>query len=328
MSEKEEIKPTKIKVCLRPKPKTKKSTVKKEMYSSPIIKWVGGKTQIIDKLIEHFPKVMDNYHEIFLGGGSVLFALLDCIKKGTIKVNGDVCAYDINQQLINMYTNVQNHHVELFKTIKVIIDEYNSCDGEEINRDPKTIEEAKTSQESYYYWIRKQYNNSNTKVENTLLESSYFIFLNKTGFRGMFRIGPNGFNVPFGHYKNPSIMIFSDLEKIHDLIKDVKFMCIDFTQSISRVKDGDFVYLDPPYAPENSKSFVKYTDNGFTLENHEQLFGILKELKCKLLLSNADVELVTDNFSEKPFNTEKILCKRSINSKNPESKAKEVLISN
>ena len=76
------------------------------MVEKPILKWVGGKTQIIDKLLENFPKEMNNYHEIFLGGGSVLFALLSFVKNGSIKIHGIVHAYDINEPLIYMYKNI------------------------------------------------------------------------------------------------------------------------------------------------------------------------------------------------------------------------------
>jgi DNA adenine methylase len=162
-----------------------------------------------------------------------------------------------------------------------------------------------------------------------------FIFLNKTCFRGVFRVGPNGFNVPYGHYKNPEIINKEHLEEIADLIQNVIFECCDFTTSLTRIEPNDFVYLDPPYAPETSNSFVGYTENGFNIENHNNLFKLIHNLtdtNKKIMLSNADVDLVRENFcncaKNEKYSTLSILCKRSINSKNPDAKAKEVIIKN
>lgn len=300
----------------------------------PILKWVGGKTQILDKLIAQFPTEMDNYHEIFLGGGSVLLAFLSYVRHGIIHVQKDIYAYDINLPLIHMYQNIQNNHNLIYQTIQSIIKEFQECHEENIenpNRSPQTLDEAHSSKESYYYWIRSQYNHMSEQEKNSILGSSLFIFLNKTCFRGLFRIGPNGFNVPYGNYKNPKVIEYQHLSDISDLIKNVKFLCLDFKQSLGRtifINSQDFVYLDPPYAQENDKSFTKYTENGFNKENHIQLFAILKNLESKFLLSNADVSLVRENFHEPMFNVESIVCKRTINSKKPNSKTNEIMIRN
>lgn len=296
----------------------------------PIIKWVGGKTQIIDKLLNEFYSEFDNYHEIFLGGGSVLISLLTYIKEGIIKINGNIYAYDLNEPLIYVYKNIQSSHNELYDTITGIIKEYNDCEKSEINRNPQNITEAKQSKENYYYWIRNQYNKFSPDEKKGLLGSAIFIFLNKTCFRGMFRLGPNGYNVPYGHYINPEIINKKHLDDIHELIQGVIFECCDFKESLSRIGKNDFVYLDPPYAPETDKSFVGYTENGFTIDDHKKLFELLNILNNenrKFVLSNSDVELVRENFREDKYETISILCKRTINSKNPESKAKEVIIS-
>jgi DNA adenine methylase len=158
-----------------------------------------------------------------------------------------------------------------------------------------------------------------------------FIFLNKTCFRGVFRVGPKGFNVPYGHYNNPEIINKEHLEEIHNLIQNVVFECSNFNTSLTIVEPNDFVYLDPPYALETDTSFVGYTENGFNIENHNNLFKlihILTDTNKKIMLSNADVSLVRENFTNEKYNTLSILCKRSINSKNPDAKAKEVIIKN
>tara|TARA_B100001059_G_scaffold55010_3_gene49632 strand:- start:15419 stop:16318 length:900 start_codon:yes stop_codon:yes gene_type:complete len=291
----------------------------------PFLKWLGGKTQIINNIVTKFPTTINNYHELFLGGGSVLLALLSLQKENKIIIKDKIYAYDINKILITVYQNIQNNKDELYKYIDMYISQYDSIKGTIVNRKPQTIDESKTSKESYYYWIRSKYN---SMKDFSVERSALFMFLNKTCFRGIYREGPNGFNVPYGHYKKtPTIITLDDLNYISDLIKDVEFIHSNFNLSIKRAKEGDFVYLDPPYAPENKKSFVKYVADGFGLELHQTLFDEIKKLgEIKFAMSNAKVELVTENF--KDYNCEEIIARRAINSKNPESITTEVIIYN
>lgn len=293
----------------------------------PFLKWVGGKTQIIDDIVGKFPSTMKNYHELFLGGGSVLFAVLSLQKEGKITIKDKIYAYDINESLINVYKHLQKEKDALYDSIQTHMTEYDSIDGVEVNRKPTTIAEAKTSKESYYYWLRSKYNSS---TEGTVERSALFMVLNKLCFRGVYRVGPNGFNVPFGHYKKtPTVISRQELDKISHLIQTVEFICSDFTDSIKLVKRGDFVYADPPYAPENEKSFVGYNAGGFTLETHNKLFKALRRLdrkRVKFVMSNAKVKLVTDAFER--YSTTDIIARRAINSKNPESTTTEVIIHN
>ena len=298
----------------------------------PFLKWVGGKTQIINKVLDKFPYEINNYHELFLGGGSVLLALLSYIKEEKIKVNNKIYAYDLNESLINLYKNIQNNKDELFEDINKYMNEFTSCNGNEVNRKANNIEEAKSSKESYYYWLRKQYN---TLDKNDIKSSALFIILNKLCFRGVYREGPNGFNVPYGHYKKtPTIITKENLDNISDLIKYVEFEYIDFREAFkninNNIKYDDFVYLDPPYAPEKGTSFVGYTNNSFRGEDHEELFKLTKKLnkKCKFLMSNSKVPLILETFDKDKYNVEDIECRRAIHSKNPGSKTMEVLISN
>jgi DNA adenine methylase len=147
----------------------------------PFLKWVGGKTQIIKSIIPKIPAEFNNYHELFLGGGSVLLAILSLQKQNKIIIKDNIYAYDINNDLINVYKHIQSNKDELFKYINLYINEYDSIKGSVINRKPNSIEEAKTSKESYYYWIRNKYNNTN---KNTIECSALFMFINKTCFRG------------------------------------------------------------------------------------------------------------------------------------------------
>ena len=137
----------------------------------PFLKWVGGKTQIIDNIINKFPCEMNNYHELFLGGGSVLLALLSLEKEKRVIIKGKIYAYDINATLINVYRNIQKNKEELFTHILTYVKEYDSIEGNIINRKPLNIEEARGSKESYYYWIRNKYNNMD---KNTVECSALF----------------------------------------------------------------------------------------------------------------------------------------------------------
>ena len=306
-------------------------TTKKIHIPKPILKWVGGKTQILDKLIVDFPLEINNYREAFLGGGSVLLSLLSYVKNGIIKINGNIYAYDLNEPLIYIYKNIQTNCNELYNDLQRLITDYNECGDGEINRIPQNITEAKIAKENYYYWIRSEYNKLSANDKKTTIGSAMFIFLNKTCFRGVFRVGPKGFNVPYGHYNNPEIINKEHLFEVHELIQNVIFECCDFGTSLNNVETNDFVYLDPPYAPETDTSFVGYTENGFGIEKHNNLFNLihkLTETNKKVMLSNADVTLVHKNFTSEKYKITSILCKRAINSKNPNAKAKEVIIKN
>lgn len=295
----------------------------------PFLKWVGGKTQIIEKIIDTFPQTVNNYHEPFLGGGSVLLAFLDKLKEGHVKLHGKVYASDKNARLISVYKHIQHSPDDVISELKQLTGIYETLDGDVINRKAKTEEEAKTSQESFYYWVRHVYN---TTIRNSTdaKAAAYFIFLNKTCFRGVYREGPNGFNVPFGHYKNPRIFDASHISNVSQLLQNVVFTAESFEESLKKVTEGDYIYIDPPYVPINAKSFVGYTADGFTSDLHAKLFQtcleIVKISDVCLVLSNSDVELVRNNFPADRFVTQVVSCKRSINSKKPGSKANEVLI--
>jgi len=300
------------------------------MIQKPFLKWLGGKTQIIDTVMEHFPKEMENYHEPFLGGGSVLMALLSYQKDKRIFIKKKIYAYDLNEDLIHLYQNVQQNPSELFRYLTYYFEEYDFLEVDVINRNPKSIIEAKSSKESYYYWIRSLFNQMENK---TIEKSALFLFLNKTCFRGMFREGPTGFNVSYGHYKQKhSIITENELFIISDLIKEVTFIHSDFNDSMNNVLKDDFIYLDPPYAPESKTSFVGYTPKGFNLNTHNMLFNYLKNSKnknIKFCMSNANVDLVKNIFSESSgYKLTTLTTKRRINSKKPNQTTTELLIVN
>ena len=295
------------------------------IFQKPFLKWVGGKTQLMSSILSYFPKEMKNYHEPFVGGGSVLLAVLSLHKQKKLTIHGKIYAYDVNPALIHVYKNIQSHPVEIADVIKQYITEYDSIKGNIIKRDATTVEEARTSKESYYYWLRAKYN----KMKKDTVEcSALFIILNKLCFRGMYREGPKGFNVPFGHYKRtPNMSTETEIIEISTLIKDVIFQQMSFETSLPMAKTGDFVYLDPPYAPENATSFVGYVAGGFDLDCHKKLFSAIKKWEdVMFVMSNAKVNLVTKSFEE--YTCVDVVARRAINAKHPGSTTTEVLVCN
>lgn len=298
------------------------------IFTKPVLKWVGGKTQILTEVMALFPKEMKNYHEPFVGGGSVLFALLSAIRHGAIKVSGRIYVSDKNPTLIGLYRNIQTNPGGFIIETRRLTDGFAaSMNGTTVNRNPTNLTEASSSPESYYYWIRKSFNA--TEQKDSLQASAMFLFLNKTCFRGIYREGPNGFNVPFGNYKKPTILDTAHIQEVSTLLKDVVFSVQSFENSLASVEAGDFTYLDPPYAPESATSFVSYTADGFTQQMHTNLFKLCADMSAKgapFLLSNADVPFVKTAFPAPRFTTKILSCRRAIHSKEPSSRTNEVLI--
>lgn len=298
----------------------------------PFLKWVGGKTQILDEVLSRFPRVMRDYHEPFVGGGSVLLALLSHRATGAVAVSGTVYASDLNPTLIGLYKNVQGRVEELIAEVRRLVAEMPvTAADEEVNRSPASLEEARASPESYYYWSRARFNAIADRA--SVEASALFLLLNKTCFRGVYREGPRGFNVPYGHYKNPGLLDEDHLRAVSTLLGGVVFTCGSFSETLEKVQEGDFVYLDPPYAPlvkEGTASFVSYTADGFDLETHRTLFRVsdgLRQKKASWLMSNADVDLVKEAFpSAAGYETSLVSCRRAIHSKTPDARANEVLI--
>lgn len=260
----------------------------------PFLKWVGGKTQMLQKIIDKFPKDINNYHEPFIGGGSVLIGLLEA---GHV-VKGTIYASDVNPHLVALYQKVQTDPEGLIHELEEL------C---------KDLTEAR------YYVVRAEFNKEPSPAR--------FLYLNKTGFRGVYREGPHGFNVPYGHNKAPTVYDADNIREVSRRIRNVVFTCQSFQQSLARATEqGDFVYLDPPYAPETAKSFVGYTKSGFGKSEHEQLFNMTRTLPCPFLMSNSDVELVRQAFPTPQFETEIVVARRAINSKDPSAQTNEVLI--
>jgi len=253
----------------------------------PFLKWVGGKTQILDHVMARVPKkIHGSYHEPFVGGGSVLLKVLE-----EVDIAGSVHASDINPHLIQLYQAVQKDPVNLIRDVERLGAEFT---------------------EAEYYKIRQDF------LEDPC--PAKFLYLNKTCFRGLYREGPRGFNVPWGHYKNPSILDAENIFKVSRLLQRVEFHVRPFEDSLAGpFSSDDFVYLDPPYVG----TFSDYKKGGFGDKDHEKLFEITKKIP-RFLMSNSNCEKVRENF--KGYTQSALECRRAIHSKNPGSTASELLV--
>lgn len=287
----------------------------------PFIKWAGGKRQLLPTLNENFPEELksskvNKYIEPFVGGGAVLFNMLNHYSFDEIIIN------DFNEDLINLYTDIKNNVQSLIEKLKIVSDEYLILDDED-----KSI---------YFYKIRNLYNNTQT---GSIEKSVFFLFLNKTCFNGLFRVNAKGgFNVPHGKYKNPMILDENNLLKVSAALTNVKIMHGDFKRVKDFVDNRTFIYLDPPYRPLNiTSSFTSYVKYDFNDNEQIRLSDFYNELdsrQAKLMLSNSDPKNINinDNFFDdlySKYNIIRVEAKRSINSKaNGRGKINELLIKN
>lgn len=307
----------------------------------PVIKWVGGKTQILNDVFALFPKEISNYYEPFIGGGSVLFELLNKLEREEIKVN-NIYIGDLNKNLIDLYLTIKNNKDDLLKYLNKFKKKY-----EEAPVNDKTDEKRKkivpyktmkknkeTSKEHLYYFYRKVYNKLKMNNIRIIKKAALFIFLNKTSFRGVYRENSSGlFNVPFGNYDKLEMFSTDNINKCSLLFNkyNVNFVNTNFMSWKEKIEfdNRTFVYLDPPYYPENETSFTSYTADDFNKEQHTNLVNLCKfinQKKGKFLLSNSDTKFIKDNL--KNFKIKTINCKRQINSKNPGATTNEILIYN
>lgn len=266
----------------------------------PILKWVGGKRQLMPEILANKPSTFNNYIEPFFGGGAVLFEL-----KPKNAIIGD-----INKELINLYNVIKNNPNELIKELKTY-----------------------KNDSTFYYEIREKDRTKDYESLSNIKKAARMIYLNKTCFNGLYRVNSKGQNnVPFGNYKNPLIC---DEETIKDLSEffnknKIEIFNQSFEKTMDLAKPGDFVYLDPPYDPVNDTSFTSYSETGFTKEDQKRLRDKCNELHkkgVKFMLSNSDTEYIKKLY--KDYNISIVTAKRNVNSKaDGRGAVNEVIITN
>ena len=292
----------------------------------PFLKWAGGKRQLISEIENRLPADIDectSYVEPFIGGGAVLFHLLQNRSFEEVHIS------DLNPELILCYRTLQEDAKGVIKHLSKMIESY-----------PSEQEDRKQS----YYAIREDWNSNVGKLSSLSSTQkarrvAQTLFLNKTCFNGLFRVNRKGeFNVPIGSYVNPSFPNSEDLLEVQKALQGVTIHLAPFEECESWVSKDSFVYFDPPYRPlSDTAHFVSYSKDDFNDQDQERLATLFKDLDqkgAKLLLSNSDPKntVQDDKFFDNlysGFNVQRISANRSINSV-PKKRGKitELLISN
>lgn len=290
---------------------------------SPFVKWAGGKRQLLDKIDSLLPNyIKENkpfkYREYFLGGGAVLFHLLNKYPNMTSAV-----IVDNNSDLINTYAQIKNNCEELIEKLFNFESLYNNH----------------SNQEQFYKEVRDEYNNSENLSE--VERATMFIFLNKTCFNGLYRVNKKGkFNVPWGKREKVSIFDGQNIRNISRLLneKKVLILCEDYKEVIYKARysavreENTFCYFDPPYLPVSDTSdFTAYTKEGFGKEETDELFAALNFLNTTQtidwMLSNSDTEYTRTSLED--YDIQTVYARRNINSDgNKRGKINELIIRN
>jgi len=270
---------------------------------APVLKWVGGKRQLLHEIKTRIPKY-NTYFEPFCGGAAVLFALQP--SKAIIS--------DTNSELINVYKVIKDNADELIKILE---------------------EHKKKNSEEYFYTIRSLDRLPEAYAKLTDTErAARIIYLNKTCYNGLFRVNSAGeFNSPWGRYKNPNIISETTIKALHIYFTENKitFLDDDYKKALNTAKKGDFVYLDPPYLPlSDTSNFTGYTAGGFSVADQEKLKQVCDNLNKKgvnFLLSNSSCDFIKNIYAS--YYIDEVEAKRSINSiAEKRGEIKEVLIRN
>lgn len=291
--------------------------------AKPFIKWVGGKSQLMEQLDAQLPADFDNwknatYIEPFVGGGAMLFYMLQRysnIKRAVIN--------DINSDLITCYRTVRDNPKQLIESLKDIERAYHALKTDDARKE-------------FFMAVRDRYNEKTLDpIENT----TKFFFLNRTCFNGLYRVNRKGlFNVPFGKYATPSICNPEIIYEDSKLLQKVEIFNGDFEETFGCANGNTLFYLDPPYRPlSDTSSFTSYTKEDFNDSAQIRLKDFcdrIDEAGYKFMLSNSDCKGKNewDNFFDvlyEAYHIERVWASRSINSKpNKRGKLTEILVHN
>lgn len=261
----------------------------KNMCMSPVVKWAGGKRQILEKLKANLPEKFNNYFEPFIGGGALLFDLAP--KNATIN--------DVNQELLAIYTCLKDD--ELYRLMLEELDKH-----------------EKNHSEEYYYHVREWDRDPRFELEPLWKRAARAIYLNKSCFNGLYRVNAKGyFNVPSAKKEHVVTYSKANMEEIHEYFKDdnVTILSGDFVEATRNAHEGDFVYFDPPYDSwEDKESFTAYSKFDFNKDDQIRLADCFKDLTnrgVKCMLSNHNTAYINELYNG--FNIQVIKAKRMIN---------------
>lgn len=285
-----------------------------EIKLEPIIKWAGGKRQLLNKIIGKLPSDFNNYYEPFIGGGAVLFGLAPLLNDKEITIN------DINPQLVNLYKTIKDEPKQFIEKLSDLDNTHNNS----------------SDKKNYYLDMRNKYNEMiiNTISFSNIDVAVQMVYINKHCFNGLYRVNSKGlFNVPYNNkeyglsFNKDNVIAVSNFLNQHS--NSFKIMNEDFEKAVSSAKKGDFVFFDSPYAPLKEDSFEAYTKEGFSYDDHIRLANLFKELSNKgvyCMLTNHNTNLINSLYSD--FNIEVVPVKRFINSDPSKRTGEEVIITN
>lgn len=291
--------------------------------TKPFVKWVGGKSQLLEQLDAQLPADFGDWKDVtyiepFVGGGAMLFYMLQQYPNICHAVINDV-----NPDLMTCYCTVRDMPEELITSLMDIQNIYNELLTEDARRD-------------FFLAVRDRYNEKNLDpIENT----TKFFFLNRTCFNGLYRVNKKGlFNVPFGKYVNPQICDPMTIRKDSELLQRVEILTDDFEATFDYAHGNTLFYFDPPYRPlSNTSSFKEYTKEAFNDDAQIRLKKYcdrINEAGFHFMLSNSDCKGKSedDKFFDvlyAEYQIEKVWASRNINS-NPVKRGKltEILVHN
>lgn len=248
----------------------------------PILKWAGGKRQLLPVLLPRIPRTFKNYYEPFFGGGALFFELRP--KRAFLN--------DINLELVNFYSVVRNRASLLEKDLTELI-------------------EADGFTEAAYYKVRES-------LPPTLVgRASRFLYLNKCGFNGLYRTNRAGkYNVPWRRSERPIDFDWPNIRAAARILRGSIFGSTDFEHAVKAAGEGDLVYLDSPYAPVAATSFTAYDKAGFRYSDHVRLQKCVLGLKkrgCHVIVSASDCPAMRQVW--KGFEIQTVQARRNVNSK-------------
>ena len=252
----------------------------------PFLKWVGGKGQLLQRLLPNIPEGFGNYHEPFVGGGALFFALTR--ERKLVRKQANLS--DVNEELIDTYRALRDSVDDVIEAL------------------------AQHRYESeYYYEVRAVDPWGLTRAER----AARMIFLNRCGFNGLYRVNKSGqFNVPFGRYTNPKICDDENLRAVSKGLRGVSIEHRPFMSVGQRAEAGDVVYFDPPYVPVSpTANFTSYAQNGFSETDQESLARLVERLCDRgvhVMLSNSDTPWVRERYAQ--FDVHRVPARRNINS--------------
>lgn len=267
---------------------------------TPVVKWAGGKTRLLDELGSRAPDRYRRYFEPFLGGAAMFFRMQPA----------DAVLNDCNADLVNMYRCVAGH-------VEAVI---------------KRLERHKRDHDQeHYYEVRDRWN-ARRKGDSDVERAAAFIYLNKTCYNGLWRVNSRGgFNVPMGRYTDPPICDAPRLRAASRMLQQAKLTTGHYADAVAEAGKGDFVYFDPPYDPISpTASFTSYTAGDFGPDDQRELAALMRELDERgaiVVLSNSDTPFVRKLY--KGFRIDQVPCARAINSKaGARGSVMEVIVSN